>query len=65
LYGRAKLDYIHLNPVRGGIVEKASQYSYSSASNYVLDKGLLAIEKAANPIVDVLNSNTFVSYNEY
>jgi REP element-mobilizing transposase RayT len=61
----SKLDYIHLNPVRAAIVEKASQYSYSSASNYVLDKGLLPIEKADNPIVDVLNSNTFVRYNEY
>ncbi|MFM9988587.1 REP-associated tyrosine transposase [Flavobacterium sp.] len=61
----SKLDYIHLNPVRSAIVEKASQYSYSSASNYVLDKGLLPIEKADNPIVDVLNSNSFVRYNEY
>ncbi len=61
----SKLDYIHLNPVRGGIVEKASQYIYSSASNYVLDKGLLPIEKADNPIVNVLNSNAFVRYNEY
>ena len=59
----SKLDYIHLNPVRSAIVEKASQYIYSSASNYVLDKGLLPMEKADNPIVDILNSNAFLRYN--
>jgi hypothetical protein len=33
-----KLNYIHLNPIRAGIVEKAQHYIYSSASNYVNDK---------------------------
>jgi REP element-mobilizing transposase RayT len=61
----SKLDYIHLNPVRAGIVEKASQYIYSSASNYVNDTGLLKIEKADNPIVDVLNPSSFIKYNLY
>ena len=61
----SKLDYIHLNPVRAGIVEKASHYIYSSASNYVSDNGLLKIEKADTPIVDVLNLNNFTRYNEY
>ncbi|KIO51545.1 REP-associated tyrosine transposase [Flavobacterium hibernum] len=61
----SKLDYIHLNPVRAGIVEKASHYIYSSASNYVYDKGILEIEKADIPIVDVLNLNNFTKYNEY
>ena len=61
----SKLDYIHLNPVRAGIVEKASHYIYSSASNYVSDNGLLKIEKANTPIVDVLNLNNFTRYNEY
>ena len=61
----SKLDYIHLNPVRAGIVEKASQYIYSSASNYVLDEGLLKTEKADIPIIDVLNLNNFTRYNEY
>ncbi|EKT4553286.1 transposase, partial [Flavobacterium psychrophilum] len=55
----SKLDYIHLNPVRASIVEKASQYIYSSASNYVNVTGLLYIEKADIPIVDVLNLNNF------
>ena len=61
----SKLDYIHLNPVRAGIVEKASQYIYSSASNYVNDTGLLKINKADSPIVDVLNPNSFTKYNLY
>ena len=29
-----KLDYIHNNPVREGVVEKAEDYLYSSARNY-------------------------------
>ena len=61
----SKLDYIHLNPVRAGILEKASEYIYSSASNYVHDKGLITIEKVDNPVVDVLNLNNFTKYNEY
>jgi len=48
-----------------GIVEKASHYIYSSASNYVCDSGLLKMEKADFPIVDVLNLNNFSKYNEY
>lgn len=61
----SKLDYIHLNPVRARIVEKASHYIYSSTSNYVSDIGLLKIEKADIPIVDILNLNNFTRYNEY
>ena len=61
----SKLDYIHLNPVRAGIVEKASHYVYSSASNYVNDTGLLKIEKADNPVVDVLNPNSATKINLY
>lgn len=61
----SKLDYIHMNPVRAGIVERASDYIYSSASNYVDDKGLVEIEKMDNPIVDVLKSWSFTKYNQY
>ena len=32
-----KLDYIHKNPVRAGIVSSAIDYPYSSARNYFLD----------------------------
>ena len=60
-----KLDYLHLNPVRAGLVARASQYVYSSASNYVNDKGLIPIMKADNPIVDVLNLSVLQRYNQY
>lgn len=49
-----KLDYIHQNPVRAGIVAQPEHYLYSSASNYVINRGLLKIEKIDYPIVDVL-----------
>ena len=54
-----------MNPVRAGIVEKASEYIYSSASNYINNIGLLCIEKADIPVVDVLNFSNFSKYNEY
>ena len=38
-----KVDYIHLNPVRSGIVAKAEEYLYSSARNYAEMEGLLDI----------------------
>jgi REP element-mobilizing transposase RayT len=39
-----KLDYIHLNPVRAGIVRQSTDYIYSSAMDYYLNKkGLLDI----------------------
>jgi len=60
-----KLNYIHLNPVRSGIVEKANHYIYSSASNYSTGKGLLEIEYADNPIIDTTKTNEFWRYNNY
>jgi hypothetical protein len=50
----SKLNYIHVNPVRKRIVEKASHYIYSNATNYVND-GTNTNRKATNPVVDVLN----------
>jgi REP element-mobilizing transposase RayT len=39
-----KLDYIHMNPVRAGIVAKSYDYIYSSATDYYLNqKGLLDV----------------------
>jgi hypothetical protein len=40
-----KLNYIHNNPVEAGLVEKAEDYLYSSARNYVYgnDSGLVEI----------------------
>ena len=40
---KEKLDYIHNNPVRAGIVEKPWDYLYSSARNYVDMKGLIDV----------------------
>lgn len=55
----SKLDYIHLNPVRAGIVEKASQYLYSSATNYVKEDGKITITILSNPVIDVLKPDSF------
>jgi hypothetical protein len=43
-----------MNPVRAGIVSKATHYMHSCASNYVDDEGIITIMKADNPIIDVL-----------
>jgi putative transposase len=40
----SKLNYIHLNPVRAGLVAEPEHYLYSSASNYVHNKGLIEID---------------------
>jgi REP element-mobilizing transposase RayT len=41
-----KLDYIHNNPVRAGIVDEPHEYLYSSARDYVGKKGLVKVELA-------------------
>ena len=38
-----KLNYVHQNPVRAGIVKKANHYVYSSASNYRDGTGILGV----------------------
>jgi hypothetical protein len=40
-----KLEYIHNNPVRAGIVDKPEYYRYSSARDYAGENGLIPIEK--------------------
>jgi hypothetical protein len=61
----SKLHYIHLNPVRAGLVTKASDYIYSTAGNYINDSGLLEIKKVDNPIVNVLDPRARALYNLY
>ena len=61
----SKLDYIHLNPVRAGIVEKASHYLYSSANNYVNNEGVIEVEIVDNPVVNVLKNSSITKYNQY
>ena len=39
-----KINYIHQNPVRAGIVYAAEEYVYSSAANYMGRKGILDVE---------------------
>ena len=59
----SKIDYIHLNPVRAGIVNKIEDYIYSSASNYIKDEGVLGnIQIADNPVIDVLKPSSFDKY---
>ena len=58
----SKLDYIHMNPVRAGIVLKVEDYIYSSASNYVNGNGIIAVELLENPKVDVLRPTSFDKY---
>lgn len=41
---KTKLDYIHENPVRAGLVHEPSQYLYSSAADYEGKKGLMEID---------------------
>ncbi|MEX2350761.1 MAG: transposase [Flavobacteriaceae bacterium] len=62
----SKIHYIHLNPVRAGIVERGSQYLYSSASNYLHEKGILAsITVPEPPVVDVLKPSSATDYLGY
>ena len=39
-----KLDYVHDNPVKAGIVESPEEYIYSSAKDYAGLKGLVKLE---------------------
>jgi REP element-mobilizing transposase RayT len=60
-----KLNYIHMNPVKAGIVRKASDYLYSSASNYVGDEGLLNVCVAPPPITDFMKKPSIIEINEW
>ena len=39
-----KIEYIHQNPVRSGLVDNPEDWKYSSASNYSTGEGLLKID---------------------
>ena len=41
---KQKIEYIHNNPLRRGLVERPEQWIYSSASNYILGTGLIDID---------------------
>ena len=42
---RQKVEYIHANPVRAGLVERAEDWVYSSAKNYLGEVGVLEIDE--------------------
>lgn len=52
-FTRQKLDYIHNNPVKAGIVKNPEDYLYSSARNYADLDNLLKIEKLSLPWITV------------
>lgn len=58
----SKLDYIHMNPVRAGIVLKIEDYIYSSASNYVNGAGIIEVELLEIPKINVLKPSSFDKY---
>jgi REP element-mobilizing transposase RayT len=60
-----KLNYIHMNPVRSGIVTKASEYVYSSASNYVRNEGIINVCIPSVPIIDFTKQNSIIEINEW
>uniref|UniRef100_UPI004047D3EB REP-associated tyrosine transposase n=1 Tax=Flavobacterium sp. TaxID=239 RepID=UPI004047D3EB len=58
----SKIDYIHMNPVRSGLVKKVEDYIYSSASNYINNEGLVEVELAEIPKVDISKESSFIKY---
>ncbi len=41
---KQKVEYIHNNPVRNGVVEEAEHWIYSSAKNYLCKEGCIEID---------------------
>ena len=39
-----KMEYIHNNPLRRGLIERPEHWSYSSASNYILGSGRMDVD---------------------
>ncbi|WP_255077336.1 hypothetical protein [Lacihabitans sp. CCS-44] len=55
-----------MNPVRAKIVSRASDYLYSSASNYVGKESIFeGVTLMTNPIINPLNSNWMAEINEW
>lgn len=46
-----KLEYLHQNPVRAGIVVYPEDYIYSSARNYAELESVLEIELLSLPVI--------------
>ncbi len=41
---KQKVEYIHNNPVKKGLVEEAEHWNYSSARNYLCGDGCIEID---------------------
>ena len=41
---RQKIEYIHYNPVKAGLVDRPEYWRYSSARNYLGQDGVLDID---------------------
>jgi hypothetical protein len=63
-YFMTVLRYIHRNPVKAGLVKKASEYKWSSYNDYVHRKGITDIDFALNTI-DVNRTNAVESFIKY
>jgi len=61
---RSKLDYIHLNPVKAGVVENMEHYMYSSVRNYINKEGFLSITLVDNPVIEVLKKASIKKLNQ-
>ncbi|MBJ6751024.1 REP-associated tyrosine transposase [Geomonas anaerohicana] len=44
---RQKLDYVHSNPVRRGIISSPEHWVYSSASNYFQGAGIIDVDQSS------------------
>jgi len=60
----SKLDYIHLNPVKVGVVENTEHYMYSSARNYINKEGIFSITLVDNPVIEVLKKASIKKLNQ-
>ncbi len=49
----SKINYIHKNPVRSGLVNESQHWIYSSASNYYDTESILEIEWLSQPLKTV------------
>jgi REP element-mobilizing transposase RayT len=61
----SKLDYIHFNPVRAGIVKRPQDYLWSSAGNYIEGKGNVQVTLADNPVRDTTNLSNISKMSGY
>ena len=41
---KQKVEYLHNNPVKNGVVEEAEHWIYSSAKNYLCGEGRIEID---------------------